>query len=206
MAHYSLLVLLLLLLKITQMSTEGSKVYSTGDSYIRRGEKRARETTGTNLGLDAQVQWFGWGGMVWGNLLPFIHQCLRGRAVPEVLLIHCGGNDLGKIKSVKLVAGIKQDLEILHRQFLWMKIMFSAITQRCRWRSSHPKIDKAWQYVNSVMATFVLSIVGDILHHPQIKHRDPGQCLHDGVHFTPIGNYIFLNNIVAVSERPNPGG
>ncbi|XDV25698.1 hypothetical protein PO909_029571, partial [Leuciscus waleckii] len=139
-------------------------IYIIGDSYICRGEKHARETIGTNLGLNAQVRWFGWGGMVWRNLLSFLHQCLRGRVVPEVLMIHCGGNDLGAVKSVKLVAGIKQDLQDLHRQFPQMKIIFSAITQRCRWRSSHhKKIDKARRYVNSVMSSFVPSTMDSFL-------------------------------------------
>ncbi len=116
--------------------------------------------------------------------------------MPDVLLIHCGGNDLANIKSVKLVAGIKQDLQDLHWQFPQMKIIFSAITQRRQWRSYHPKkIDKARRFVNSVLASFVLSFGGMIVHHPQIQHRDPGHFLHDGVHFTPLGNDIFLNNI-----------
>ncbi|XDV25432.1 hypothetical protein PO909_029352 [Leuciscus waleckii] len=154
--------------------------------------------------MNAQVRWFGWGGRVWRNLLSFFHQCLSGRAVPDVLLVHCGSNDLGTIKSVKLVAGIKQDLQDLNRQFPQMKIIFSAITQRCWWRSSQPKkIDKARRFVNSVMSSFVCTLGGKIVHHPQIKHRDPGQFLHDGVHFTPLGNYVF-KKYCPVSERPNP--
>lgn len=110
-------------------------------------------------------------------------------------MIHCGGNYLRDIKSVKLVAGIKQDLRDLHRQFPEMKIILSAITQRYRWRSACPKkMDKAWCFINSVMANFVPSIGGSIVHHHQIKHRDPGHFLHDGVHFTPQGNFFSLNN------------
>lgn len=101
------------------------------------------------------------------------------------------------IKSVKLVAGIKQGN--LHRQFPEMKIILSAITQRCRWRSACPKkMDKAQHFLNSVMANFVPSIGGSIVHHPQIKHRDPGHFFHDGVHFTPLRNDIFFKIILPV--------
>ncbi|KAJ8356502.1 hypothetical protein SKAU_G00192960 [Synaphobranchus kaupii] len=118
-------------------------VWIVGDSYIRRGEERARETMGTSLGLDARVQWFGWGGLRWERLLPFIHQSLRGRAAPDVLLIHCGGNDLGNTKSLRLVADMKRDLQDLHRRFPGTKILLSAISQRRRWRTANPgKIDK----------------------------------------------------------------
>ncbi|XP_073765255.1 uncharacterized protein isoform X2 [Danio rerio] len=172
-------------------------VFVVGDSYIRRGEQWARQTVGTNLGLDAHIRWFGCGGLVWRNLLSFFHRCLGGRAVPDVLLVHCGGNDLGKIKSIILAAMIKQDLRDLHRQFPQMKIIFSAITQRCLWRSAEnlKKVDRARRFVNRVMATFMVSVGGAIVHHPEIKHKDPSHFLRDGVHLTPLGNDIFLNNL-----------
>ena len=61
------------------------------------------------------VQWFGWGGLRWKSLVPFFHRSLQGRAVPDVLLIHCGGNDLGSVKSVGLVTATKEDLRSLTR-------------------------------------------------------------------------------------------
>ncbi|KAJ8335476.1 hypothetical protein SKAU_G00388180 [Synaphobranchus kaupii] len=126
-------------------------VWIVGDSYIRRGEERARETMGTSLGLDARVQWFGWGGLRWERLLPFIHQSLRGRAAPDVLLIHCGGNDLGNTKSLRLVADMKRDLQDLHRRFPGTKILLSAISQRRRWRTANPgKIDKTRKWGHHV--------------------------------------------------------
>ncbi|KAF1376244.1 hypothetical protein PFLUV_G00208820 [Perca fluviatilis] len=122
---------------------QGLKVWLIGDSYIRRGEERARHTTGRNLGLDGSVWWFGWGGLRWRNLLPFFHQSLRGRTVPDVLLIHCGGNDLGNIKGVELVTVMKQDLLHLHCIFPEMKIILSSINERCHWRKADPgKINK----------------------------------------------------------------
>ncbi|KAJ8332021.1 hypothetical protein SKAU_G00429980 [Synaphobranchus kaupii] len=105
---------------------------------------------GTSLGLDARVQWFGWGGLRWERLLPFIHQSLRGRAAPDVLLIHCGGNDLGNTKSLRLVADMKRDLQDLHRRFPGTKILLSAISQRRRWRTANPgKIDKTRKWHNT---------------------------------------------------------
>eukprot|EP00064_Thunnus_orientalis_P000810 superscaffoldBa00000047_g811 len=99
-----------------------------GDSYVRHGEERARQTMSSNLGLDAAVQWFGWGGLRWGNLLPFLHQSLRGRTILDILIIVCGSNDLGKIKAMELIADMKQDLQSLHRQFPGTKIILSSIT------------------------------------------------------------------------------
>ncbi|CAL8383539.1 unnamed protein product [Arctogadus glacialis] len=114
------------------------EVWIIGDSYVRRGEERARETCGPHLGLEARVSWFGWGGLRWKTLIPFFLQSLRGRTAPDVLLIHCGGNDLGRLEGVEVVAAMKQDLQYLHRQFPAMHIVYSNINERRRWRADHP--------------------------------------------------------------------
>lgn len=92
-------------------------MWIVGDSYVRCGEERARDTIGSNLGLDACVRWFGWGGLRWAKLVPFFHQALGGRRRPDVLLIICGSNDMDKIKGVELVRKMKTDLRELHQKF-----------------------------------------------------------------------------------------
>ena len=128
---------------------------------------------------------------------PFFYQALQGRAVPDVLLIHCGGNDLGgDLSSFKLVAVMK-DLDRLHLQHPQMKIMFSAITQRCRWKTgANPgKIDKGRRFVNSVMASYLPCVRGTFVNHHHIKFDTPGLFLPDKVHLSNKGNDIFLNSI-----------
>ena len=169
-------------------------VWIIGDSYVRRGAQRATETSSSNLGLDLRVCWFGWGGLRWRGVLPFFSYSLRGRAVPDVLLIHCGGNDLGDVPSVQLLTQMKEDLHQLHHRHPGMKIMLS---QRRRWRAgANPvKMDKARKFVNSVMATFVHSLNGAIVDHSNIRHDSPGLFLRDGVNFTPWGNDIFFKSL-----------
>lgn len=166
-----------------------------GDSYVRRGAQRAAQTIGSNLSLPGvRVCWFGWGGLRWKGLLPFFSHSLRGRAAPDVLIIHCGGNDLGEVSGVQLVNAMKDDLDQLKLRHPGMKIMFSAVTQRCRWKAgANPaKLDKSRKFINSVMATFVRSLNGAMIEHPHIRHDSPGLFLKDGVHFTPRGNDMFL--------------
>lgn len=55
------------------LSTEQT-LWIIGDSYVRRGAERATENMGSNLGPNGSVYWFGWGGLRWGNLLPFFEQ------------------------------------------------------------------------------------------------------------------------------------
>ncbi|KAF1371903.1 hypothetical protein PFLUV_G00274280 [Perca fluviatilis] len=73
--------------------------------------------------------WLG-GGLRWHGLLPFFNRSLRGRAAPDILLIHCGGNNLGCRKSIDLIAAMKQDLQHLNQRFPQMIIVLSDITQR----------------------------------------------------------------------------
>lgn len=135
------------------------------------------------------MSWFGWGGPRWRNLLPSFFQSLRGRRVPDVLLIYFGGNDLGKVTGVELVARMKQDL---HRQLPRMKIIIFSIFERRVWRAANPGgINNARKWVNSVMATFVRDLGGSSVAHPHIKFNTPGLFLRDGVHFTLLGNVFF---------------
>ncbi|XP_034063137.1 uncharacterized protein LOC117540514 [Gymnodraco acuticeps] len=175
---------------------QGPNVWIIGSSYIRRGEERARHTMGSNLGLNCRVWWFGKGGLRWRNLLPFFYQSLRGRTVPDVLLIHGGGNDLGNIKGVELVTAMKQDLLSLSDNFSEMKIILSSINERCHWRKANPgKLNKARMWVNREMGKCVSGLGGESVRHPCIKFDCPGIFLRDGVHFTNLGNDVFLSNL-----------
>ena len=174
------------------------KVWIIGDSYVRRGEERAKETMGNNLGVGCDyIYWFGSGGLRWNNLVPFFEQSLRGRAVPDILLIICGGNDLGNIPGVCLIAEMKEDLDQLHLQYPEMRIIFSGISQRRRWKSgANPgKIDKARKFVNNVMATHVHSLNGSFVPHPQIRFDTPELFVKDEVHLSRRGTDILLNNL-----------
>ncbi|XP_035477470.2 uncharacterized protein LOC118292840 [Scophthalmus maximus] len=180
--------------RLTLQEKASCKVWIVGDSYVRRGERRARET---NLGMSARVQWFGKGAQCWNDLLPHFRQCLEGRTAPEVLVIHCGGNDLGHFKSVLLLKAMKRDQHDLHQQFPEMKILLSSsIRGSVGGRHRLPaKMDKARKFIDSVMATFILSVNGRTLHHPQIVFDHPQLFLRDKVHLTPWGNDLFLHVI-----------
>lgn len=101
------------------------------------------------------------------------------------------------VKSVDLVAMMKKDLQEIHLQHPKMTIIISLITQRGQWREgvSPRKITKARKFVNNVMATFVSSLNGGSVDHPQITYDTPGIFLPDNVNYTNQGNDIFLTNI-----------
>ena len=111
---------------------------------------------GYNLGLDAQVWWFGWGGLRWRQFLKFFYQSLGGRTAPDVLLIHCGSNDLGKVKSIELATMMKKDLQHLHERFPRMKLIFSQLTQNTVCYPSRPKEKTTFLWIMFVVSASCL--------------------------------------------------
>lgn len=58
-----------------------------------------------NLDLDpntCQIFWFGKRGMAWRKLITVLGTLAYGWPLPDVLLIHLGGNDIGKQKKPHL--------------------------------------------------------------------------------------------------------
>lgn len=190
------LILFLIMYVVLSFLSGLRTIWIVGDSYVRRGQRQAKETMGTNLGVSAHIQWFGRGGLCWDGLLPWFKQCMKGRTALDVLVIHCGGNDLGRVKSTELLKVMKKDLLTLYKQFPQMRILFSAINQRCHWRHAPPeKVDKARKFVNHVMASFVLAVNGRTVHHPHIVHDKPELFLNDNVHLSSQGYCLFLSAI-----------
>ncbi|KAL2102482.1 hypothetical protein ACEWY4_001650 [Coilia grayii] len=135
--------------------TRRTRVLIIGSSYIRGAKERGMQTLGLNLCMQAQIEWLGVGGMRWYSVLPgILNWIFSKRFPPDVVLIYCGGNDLGKRKSVELVTAMKDDMTYLHWRFPKLRIVYSAITQRRRWgtrqRAFPPKgIDRARKWVNN---------------------------------------------------------
>ena len=173
------------------MLSTDQRIWIIGSSYIRRGQQRAKKTMGANLGLEARVWWFGSGGLRWSRFLPFFYRSLEGRTAPDVLLIHCGSNDLGKVKSIELATMMKKDLQHLHDRFPGTKLVFSQITQRVKWGAAKPGlINKARKWVNSEMGAFVRGLGGSIVAHPDIKFDCPGLFLSE--FFSPLWEMMYF--------------
>lgn len=171
-------------------------VWILGSSYIQHGEQRARTTLGSNLGANAHVEWFGLGGMRWHSLVPHFNSLARQRGSPDALLLHCGGNDLGVIRSVELVAAMKQDLQALYERFPNMILILSFLTQRRLWSSANPKgIEHSRRWVNSHVSAFISRLQGIVIPHPDIRFNRPELFLRDEVHLSPLGNDIFLKDL-----------
>lgn len=59
--------------------------------------------------------------------------------MPSILVIHLGGNDLGKVKTLDLLFMIKQDLQRFCITSPGTTLVFSEIVPRLSWLSSDQK-------------------------------------------------------------------
>ncbi|CAK6978566.1 unnamed protein product [Scomber scombrus] len=179
-----------------------SNIWIIGDSYIRRGEEAAKKEYGKNLGLNANIQWFGKGGMRWGGVLPSFYAELANQSPPDILVVHAGGNDLGLMSPKKLAFLMQRDLQQLRAQFPSMQMAFSCISERQQWRHGKPvQINNDRKSVNKFMRKNVDYIGGELIEHLYLKFYNKNTFLPDGVHLTTAGNQVFLTSIQSTLEK-----
>jgi hypothetical protein len=117
--------------------------------------------------------------------------------VPDILLIHCGGNDLGQICLSYINFSLKAWLADLLHLLPGTRIIWSAILPRLHYRNeeNHFKLNKGRKRINtSTMAKFCISNGGGYIHYPRIVENQ--LFFRDLVHLSSFGNSIFMDNIM----------
>lgn len=117
--------------------------------------------------------------------------------MPDILVIHLGGNDLGLIQGKALVMQVLQDLLLIKSRWPGVKILWSAIIP---WKTWHYAIDpKAMKGVrrnaNREIRRALLGGLGQIIEQPELMADKPDLYRRDGVHFSEVGMDIFLRDI-----------
>lgn len=74
---------------------------------------------------DFCVLWKGVRGMCWNSLLVVVSELLNIWPHPDVIIVHLGGNNIGKKKTVDLLFQIKQDFHYLRILFTSTVLIFS---------------------------------------------------------------------------------
>ncbi|XP_062586894.1 uncharacterized protein LOC134248516 [Saccostrea cucullata] len=154
---------------------------------------------GTNLTLERKhisLWWQGYSGLQLSKTKQKIRTLGKVGPVPNFILIHCGGNDLGNVSIRKIRVVAKQLVLFLRNHFPNSRIIWSFILPRLQWRYSAnlKAMENARKRVNSGIAAIVLQSGGAIIRHLEIK-PDPALFLQDGVHLSSLGNNIFLNSL-----------
>lgn len=190
----------------TYILSEVVKVWIVGSSIIWQAFSHARLNGGSNLDfspMEANIWWQGKGGMRWRHLLPKIRQMLRYEDPPHFLVLHCGGNDIGQIKSSELREKMEQSLDALSPLLPRTKIIWSQILPRLKWRNARDNnaLNKTRVRVNSFVATKLLAHQGGYIRYQKITPSDKSLFKGDGVHLTEKGNEIFLKTLTKAFKR-----
>ena len=177
---------------------ETKSIWIVGSSIMKQAFTVARRSFDeANLGLkrhNYRVWWQGKGGMVLEQLLPRITFLLQIETAPDILVIHCGGNNIGKSKLHTLRKEIKEAMLIIHEMLPFTHIVWSQILPRSEWRYSRncKAMNHAATRVNNFAASLCVQLGGSYLKYPEISWDTPEMFAVDGVHMSPMGNNILL--------------
>lgn len=152
--------------------------------------------------LGLALWWQGYSGLKFTQLKCKLNLLCNINTAPAYLLIHCGGNDIGRLALGDLRNVMKCTITYLSRQLPNTRIIWSQILPRRNWRFSQncKAMEQGRRRINSALAAVVIKAGGAYIKYPDILCDNSSLFQPDGVHLSDIGNDIFLNTIQAALE------
>ncbi|XP_044128079.1 uncharacterized protein LOC122928907 isoform X3 [Bufo gargarizans] len=185
-------------------------VWILGHSYVFWGAIRADvRPNGRQLGLSsavATVRWLGVRGMLWGGVLREVQRFSRLDRPPDVLVLHVGGNDLGRRPFRELVRDVKFDLLRIWALFPGVVTVWSDIVPRKSWREARSveSINKARIKVNRAVGRFMARNGAVAVRHEELEKGVGAFWRADGVHLNAVGTDLWslgIQNGVEIALR-----
>uniref|UniRef100_A0A8W8IHN0 SGNH hydrolase-type esterase domain-containing protein n=1 Tax=Magallana gigas TaxID=29159 RepID=A0A8W8IHN0_MAGGI len=156
-------------------------VWIVGSSIVRNaGIAALSRPGGQGLGLQTKgidIWWQGYGGLRFVDLACKLRWLAQFENPPNFIVIHCGANDIGQVKTQKLLD--RGSMALLKK-----RQGDGAVTKR----------------VNRAAAKEILGCGGRLLRHTQFLGNPKQLYSRDGVHLSGLGNDIYLNNLQGALE------
>ncbi|CAH2295909.1 Hypothetical predicted protein, partial [Pelobates cultripes] len=116
--------------------------------------------------------------------------------VPDVVVVHGGGNDLGLIPQRELLWRMKRDMDRLRELVPGVVVVWSEMVPRFTWRHTRDPaaVARCRGKVNRTMAVFVSRMGGVVVRHRELEGMLPGYFRRDGVHLSDIGLWLTSNH------------
>ena len=156
--------LIIILIELSASQQHLKSVRVLGSSIVKHAFCEARRTyDGCNLGLkrnNFRVLWQGKSGMKWGEIIPRISLLLQFEEPPEILVIHCGGNNIGQVQLHQLRLDIKASLFKIKTMLPNTKLIWSQILPRFKWRYSKDSkaMNIAAERINNFAAWLIINM------------------------------------------------
>ncbi|KAJ7341298.1 hypothetical protein JRQ81_005231, partial [Phrynocephalus forsythii] len=191
---------------------ERTKVLIVGHSFIYWAAKYAAwSSRGQHLGLGgaAILEWRGYRGMLWNQVVPTALKLAQERP-PDILLIHAGGNDLGHRPGKDLIKATIADLQQWYKRFPEVRMLWSTIVPRRAWGAGiDPQtINRARRGVNQEICKAVRQGRDSMIGHTGITHNRPELFRQGGVHLSDEGMQLLMDDLRRglLAALKGPGG
>ncbi|OCT95943.1 hypothetical protein XELAEV_18013634mg [Xenopus laevis] len=164
-----------------------------GEGFIRRlgrwDSKRYRSFPVNRV----KIHWLGIRGAVWNDLWQLFSLMLHKWGTPDIVIIHLGGNDIGKTKIWDLSRQIKRDLAVLHFNLPQAIIGWSEMVSRLPWlqQPNLKALERCKKKLNFGIYKFMKSLNLLTYRHEELELGGDGLRRRDGIHLSDIGNDIF---------------
>ena len=136
--------------------------------------------------LGYSVLWAGISGMRWDELVPIVHSMTNCFGIPKMVLIHCGGNDIGIDSCGKLLFHLKFAVYVISKMLPGSMIAYSNNTDA---------MERTRKRLNRGLRTYLLQNNSYAIAHPDFDDSYSALYDDDGVHLSFIGKDIFINTI-----------
>lgn len=182
-------------------------MWIVGSSIVRDAFITARSSYGgSNLDLGRlglSLWWQGKGGLRVKDIKNKFRTLLKVENAPDIIILHCGGNDIGQIKSFELRNQLQSILQYFHKCLPNARIIWSQILPRLHYRyeNNHLALEKVRMRINSYMAGLVIRAGGCYIKYPEINEKNAGFFKRDNVHLNQLGNHIILHRIQQALQR-----
>lgn len=179
-------------------------VWIIGDETILAAQKRAAIRNFSEFQFEnynVNLCWFFFETNDINNLYSFIFNLVSDYSSPNILILHFGSGFIGRIRTLKLIAELKQVLFRIHSFLINTILVFSEILPRLLW--SHRLnffMEKIRKRVNRSISNFLLSLNGISFRHYNLEGFLPGYYLTDEFSFSPVGLDIFNLDVQSMLE------
>lgn len=181
-------------------------MWIVGHSFVFWAQQRAAHRIySENLGLDPssfRIHWYGRRGMLWEDLVFELGRLYALYTSPDIIVIHLGGNDIGKVKTLDLISSMQDTFRFLRINSPNTVLVFSEIIPRLCWSNSlvFKSLNKVRKRINRAMEKFLVPDLGLSFRHMELEGNLPGLYRFDGIHLSEVGLDIFNSDLQTCIE------
>ncbi|KAK3095954.1 hypothetical protein FSP39_021284 [Pinctada imbricata] len=172
-------------------------IWLFGSSLVKRAFFSLKtQSEDLNLGLRATLWWQGYSGMTMKRARKRLRHLAAVGETPQVILVHCGANDLGVHPLRQTLRDTVAVYNFLSTRFPNATLIWSNAIPReaLSFANNKKALEKARCRLNR-HATKTFTQTGTTLSHPQFSSKKPNLFISDGVHLSFEGNQLFCQNI-----------